>query len=62
MVTFQHLRYDFVYIVFDTYNVVFVLPLHLREIHAAVVGLPPLLTLLILHTGTQDTQFYNPFV
>lgn len=49
-------------IVFDTYNAVFVLPLHLREIHTAVVGLPPLLTLLILHRGTQYTHFNGPFM
>lgn len=43
----------FLYNIVNTYNIIFVFPLHLREIHAAVVGLPPLLTLLILHTGTQ---------
>lgn len=41
----------------STYNIVFVFPLHLREIHAAVVGLPPLLTILVLHTITQYIQF-----
>ena len=32
-----------------TYDVVLVFPFHLGEIHAAVVGLPPLLALLVLH-------------
>lgn len=44
-----------------TYKVIFVLPLHLWEIHAAVVGLPPLLTILVLDTVTQHGLVHGPF-
>lgn len=40
-------------VVARTYSIVFVLPLDLGQVHAAVVGLPPLLTVLVLHTITQ---------
>lgn len=46
---------------FGPYYAIFVFPLHLREIHTAVVGLPPLLTFLILHRGTQCAQLSNRF-
>lgn len=46
---------------FATYYAIFVFPFHLREIHTAVVGLPSLLTLLILHRGTQRAQLSDLF-
>lgn len=38
------------------HHVILILPLHLRQIHAAVVGLPALLAVAVLHEQTEFTQ------